>query len=242
MTAVSPSYFLLHTSSPPSDRDLEIYESVCIARHSLRAAAELHNLSVTRIRQLVKRVTDWLAETLPPETDASREKQLQLARHIAADQIQYAQCELMDLWRQTQNPSYLLKTTRLSLAAARLGVVPGTIDGLIADALEEAQAAETPDPFQATPTTEAHSEFCILNSEFPQPPPTGDCAPSPASPALTIPDTLHMPATNHLTPHDLPTQHSTQQIAQTAVNTPLRAPRNATDSYLLSETTQTALR
>jgi hypothetical protein len=40
--------------------------------------------------QLVKRVVTWLAETLPPETDLQREKQVQLARHIAADQLRYA--------------------------------------------------------------------------------------------------------------------------------------------------------
>jgi hypothetical protein len=168
---------LLH---PPSDRDLEVYESVCIARYSLRAAAEKHRLSITRIRQLVKRVTNWLTETLPPETDLDRQQQLQLARHLAADQIHYAQTELMDLWRQSQNTSLLIKSTRLSVALARLGVIPGVTGGLAADAWEAAgieidnnedfeidpEASPPPPPAFGLPTPPA-----AFGAGLPTPPP-----------------------------------------------------------------------
>jgi hypothetical protein len=87
------------------------------------------------------------------ETDADRTLQVQLARHIAADQLHYARSELMDLWRESpgawvlrqHNPVvYPRQVPRASwpgpiaLATARLGVVPGAIDGLVADAWEAA--------------------------------------------------------------------------------------------------------
>lgn len=177
--------------NPPSDRDLEVYESVCIAGRSLRAAAAHHDLSVTRVRQLLHRVVAWLADTLPPETDLAREKQLHLARHIAADQLHFARAELMDLWRQTQNPSFLLKTTRFTLAIARLGVVPGKIDGLFATAFD--QHAFDEHAFEENPI----DEHAIDETPFPQRAASPELIPSLANaepPPLTAPIPPHKTA------------------------------------------------
>src|SRR5437762_1976429 len=65
------------------------------------------------------------------------EIQAQLARHMTADRLQFVSQELMQKWRTTENPKYVGQTIRVSLALARLGVVPGMIEGLIADAIEE---------------------------------------------------------------------------------------------------------
>lgn len=82
----------------------------------------------------MKRVAEWVALALPPQSDVRRERQAALAQHLAADRLHFAYQELMELWRQTQEPKYLGQTIRISFALAKLGVIPGTAEGLIADA------------------------------------------------------------------------------------------------------------
>jgi hypothetical protein len=119
---------------PPTSRDFDIYQAVHVEGVSTRAMAARHEISQTRVRQVVKRVAEWVAVALPPQSDVRKERQAALAQHLAADRLHFAYQELMELWRQTKETKYLGQTIRLSFAQAKLGVIPGAAAGLIADA------------------------------------------------------------------------------------------------------------
>jgi len=121
---------------PPSSRDFEVYQAVHVERSSTREAAARHKISQTRVRQLVNRVAQWLTVVLPQQADVAKETESRLAQHMTADQLHFVNQELMECWRASHNTKFLGQTIRVSLALARLGVVPGMIGGLMADAEE----------------------------------------------------------------------------------------------------------
>ena len=61
---------------PPTERDFEIYEAVHIAHRSTYSQAEKHQISQTRVRQIVRRVVEWLGEVLPPQADVAKEDEV----------------------------------------------------------------------------------------------------------------------------------------------------------------------
>jgi hypothetical protein len=183
--------------SPPSERDLEIYQQITMRGLSTRLVADDHEISQTRVRQIVRRVLDWVAATLPeqPETDARRE--LRLAQHIAADRLQESYCELMSQWRHKHEPRIFGQLLRVTLAASRVSALPGTIDGLIADAIEGplpdcgadvSPASEWNRTLEQAPEAEiASTRTGNVDQEYgrpdayPTPPPLRDCSPEPAA-------------------------------------------------------------
>jgi hypothetical protein len=72
---------------PPTERDFDIYEAVHIAGYPTREQAEKHDISQTRIRQIVRRVIEWLGEVIPPQAKIAKEQLSHLARQIAADRF-----------------------------------------------------------------------------------------------------------------------------------------------------------
>src|SRR5437870_7790596 len=74
---------------PPAERDFEIYEAVHIAGCSTWSQARKHEISQTRVRQVVRRVVEWLGEVLPPQAKVAREQETHLARQIAAGRFQH---------------------------------------------------------------------------------------------------------------------------------------------------------
>jgi hypothetical protein len=121
---------------PPTPRDLDIHRLGLIERVSTRAIAEKYGISQTRVRQIIYRVCDWLAQTLPVKTEARKEQETNLAQHLAAAQLNHQIEQLQILWDQTFNPKYLRQQTRIITALARLGTIPGAIDALAADITE----------------------------------------------------------------------------------------------------------
>jgi hypothetical protein len=183
---------------PPTDRDFEIYQAVQIDGQTTRAAAETHNLSQTRIRQVVCRVIEWIAETLPAETDLGQAKAVQLARHIAADRFQSYLEQAMDLWRKEASPKHMGTLLRITFAQVRLGLVSGQIGGLIADAIEGEEVQG--------PTSKVQSRTLDLGPETldDSPPPSGDCSiqsnsPSHSSHLVALP-TEDQPTTTSSSP------------------------------------------
>src|SRR5438093_5838909 len=114
---------------PPTDRDVEIYESVHIQHCSTWHMAERHNISQTRVRQIIRRVVEWLGEVLPPQTKVAKEQEVRLAREIAADRFQHQLEEITDLWQETRESKYAGIRIRLTTAQARLGAVGGVAAG-----------------------------------------------------------------------------------------------------------------
>ena len=101
-----------------------------------RQAASDFSLSQTRIRQIVQRVSQWMAETLPPTTEATDASYLRLAQHIAADRLQFLYGEAMHGWRATHQAKYAGVILRITAALGKMPAMPGTLDALLADALE----------------------------------------------------------------------------------------------------------
>src|SRR5437773_2101567 len=144
---------------PPSERDFEIYEAVHIQHQSTWLLADRHHLSQTRVRQIIRRVVEWLGEVLPPQAKVAKEQELYLARQIAADRFQHQLEEITGLWEETRESKYAGIRIRLTTAQARLGVVGGVAAGLAADAIEGIEVPTyqpPPEPVgRAVPATQA---------------------------------------------------------------------------------------
>jgi len=125
----------MSTKLPPSGRDFQIYDAIHIANSSTRDQAKQHEISQTRVRQIVRRVVGWLGEVLPPQTKIAKEQETHLARQIAADRFQRQLEQITALWDATHDAKYAGIRIRLTTAQARLGAVGGLIDALAADAL-----------------------------------------------------------------------------------------------------------
>src|SRR5207253_8039468 len=84
----------------------------------------------------------------------------------------------------TENPKYVGQTICVSLALARLGVVPGMIGGLIADA-EEGLLEEHVENRQSeveSPKIESKSSSSPSTCDIQPSPPAEDCSPALAKP------------------------------------------------------------
>jgi hypothetical protein len=209
---------------PPSERDFDIYEAAHVAQRSTRFLAAQYKISQTRVRQIVGRVVQWLAEVLPPKADIDKEKEVYLARQIAADRFQHQLEDTTELWDSTRDTRYAGLRIRLTLAQARLGVVGGLLGCLAANAIDgpeplsevdqaaepnrEGEAAEPALP-PALPPSLPPSPWLPLSPS--SPPPPRDC--SPAQPPTGQPATN--PAPTHATNHDAPTPSDLAQMLKT---------------------------
>jgi len=210
----------MSTKLPPSERDFEIYDAIHIACSSTRCQAELHHISQTRVRQIIRRVIEWLGEVLPPQTKVAKEQETHLARQIAADRFQRQLEQITALWDATLDTKFASIRIRLTTAQARLGVVGGLIDGLAADAIEglpvpacvnhestegevwEGEAPAEPVGQLLPSATIGHraapqSEICNLKSGITLPPPHGDCSPSDENPRDREPAGSNNTSINH---------------------------------------------
>jgi hypothetical protein len=185
---------------PPSERDFNIYEAAHVAQRSTRFLAHQYGISQTRVRQIVGRVVQWLAEVRPPKADIDKEKEVYLARQIAADRFQHQLEETTELWHNTRDTRYAGLRIRLTLAQARLGVVGGLLGCLAADAIEG------PEPLAETLPSNPQSEICNPQSSVPPSLPPS-LHPSPCLP-------LSPSASSPPPPRDYsPTQPPTEQPA-----------------------------
>src|SRR5206468_5184952 len=101
---------------PPSYRDFQIYQRVVVEAVSTRQAAGEFSLSQTRIRQLVQRVSQWLTDNLPPQSDMTDAAYLRHAQHVAADRLSFFYCQAMDGWRAERQMKYFSMAIRIALA------------------------------------------------------------------------------------------------------------------------------
>src|SRR6476659_4190625 len=122
------------TLLPPTPRDFNIHRLSLVLHFSTWRIAEKHGISQTRVRQIIQRVSQWLAATVPVKTDLEQEQEVRLARHLAAEQMRHQIETLQNYWEGSGDPKYLRHQTRVIAALARLGVVPGAIEAIAADA------------------------------------------------------------------------------------------------------------
>jgi len=139
---LNPEPRILNPHLPPSTRDFEIHRAHLVEHVSTRSLADKHHISQTRVRQIVHRVTQWLIATLPLNTEAELEREALFARRLAADQLNHQIERLETLWSATCDPKYFRQQARAIISLGRLGVVPGAIDAVAADA--EQRGADIP--------------------------------------------------------------------------------------------------
>ena len=72
----------------PTRRDFIVYQRIVVDHASTWTVAEELHISQTRVRQLVKKVLHWLAQTLPTDSDLDDAAMLRVGQHIAADRLQ----------------------------------------------------------------------------------------------------------------------------------------------------------
>src|SRR5689334_10442344 len=101
---------------PPSGRDFLVYQRLVVDGASTRAIANEIGISQTRVRQLAKRVLQWLVEILPQDTELSDAAKVRLGQHIAADRLEYLYGNTMEEWRQSKQPKYLGLAIRIITA------------------------------------------------------------------------------------------------------------------------------
>jgi hypothetical protein len=126
---------------PPSPRDFAVYEAIVLRGNSTRDAASLFKVSQTRVRQIARRVLDWLAETLPEVSAADAEKLLRLARQIAGDRLQLLYGMAFRRFETQLQPQFGMLAMRITEAQLRLGHFGGAIEEAMADAEDMAAAA-----------------------------------------------------------------------------------------------------
>ncbi len=165
----------MSTLQPPTPRDFEIHRANQIEKASTRQLAEKYKLSQTRIRQIARRVNKFIALTLPENSDLDPEQEARLAKAIAADQLQHQAELLQSLFEGTTDPKYLRHQTRVVLAQARLGVLPGAIDEMMPDQ-ESIDLSSRHTPCAETQTA-ATSPIQNPKSKIEDPPPPRDCSP-----------------------------------------------------------------
>src|SRR5439155_20575031 len=113
------------TMFPPTPRDFDIHRLSLVMHFSTRRIAEIHRLSQTRVRQIIHRVSQWLAATLTVKTEVEREQEVRLAQHLAAEQMRNQIEDLQKYWQGSGDPKYLPQQTRVIAALPRLGGAPG---------------------------------------------------------------------------------------------------------------------
>ena len=74
---------------------------------------------------------------LPPPSEAADAAHLNLARHVAAERLQFLYGEAMRGWKLLNETKYAGLVLRVLAAQAKLPVIPGTFDALMADTVEE---------------------------------------------------------------------------------------------------------
>jgi hypothetical protein len=175
---------------PPTPRDFDIHRQSLVMHMSTWQIAEKHGISQTRVRQIVQRVSHWLAATVPVKTELEQQQEVRLAQHLAADQMRQQIQTLQNYWEGSGDPKYLRHQTRVIAALARLGIVPGTIEAIAADATVGPYDPTEPqppwsedDPWRNTvqnPKSEAHSQQPQdQHSTLDLGPGTLDCGPPP---------------------------------------------------------------
>ena len=151
---------------PPLPAIFLVYQRVVIDGSSTRLVAEEANVSQTRVRQIVLRVTQWLVETLPADTDLSEAAQLRLGRHIAAGR-------LGTLWRSQPRPFANDATKirqacclRIIAAQSKVPALPGALEALAMDAILSPLTMPGPKSQVQSPKSDLQTNFGLTAFNF----------------------------------------------------------------------------
>ena len=170
---------------PPSGRDFEVYRRVAVESASTRQAAAEFSLSQTRVRQVVKRVAEWLLEELPVAGEEADAAHLRLGLHVAADRLDVLLCEAMTGWRKSHETKYFGMALRVITLQSKMPVIAGTVEALMADAIEGPLPDETrlapAKPSAAPPVRDCSHETASSPAASPAEPQSSALVPTPAT-------------------------------------------------------------
>jgi len=229
---------------PPTSRDLLVYERITVDCASTREVAAALGISQTRVRQIVKKVLHWLAQTLPDSSDLDEAAALRVAQHIAADRLQRYLVEANQLWEHTGETRYMGLCIRILTAQSKIPAFPGELDTLAADAIEgpledegcapptnafsrEQTCSRAGDTSEASSTVTSSGPSLVPAKNTSQAPSVRDCSPKPTSPASDAPPQASQPSPSSSPPApsaDLPPTKSAARKAFLAPAHPLAAP------------------
>jgi hypothetical protein len=120
---------------PPSGRDFIVYHRIVVDGATTRAVATEMNISQTRVRQIVRRMMEWLVATLPADSDLSEAAKVRLAQHIAADRLERFYVESNRAWLQTTQPKFANLCLRVIAAQSKLPAMSGMLEAIAMDAI-----------------------------------------------------------------------------------------------------------
>jgi hypothetical protein len=112
----------------PTERDWYLYEAVQIEGLSSRQAAQRFGISQTRVQQVRRKMTEWLAVIAGPEAGLSPTERLRAAIDLAERRCNFLYSEAVEAWRASQEPQvstrigpggHELKTTTLKSGDSR---------------------------------------------------------------------------------------------------------------------------
>ncbi|MDX1945722.1 MAG: hypothetical protein SFU86_10025, partial [Pirellulaceae bacterium] len=128
--AISPA--LGNAKMPPTDRDFEIYREVVLGGQSTRHVAGRHGLSQTRVRQLMKRVLEFLMRAVPEKIpEQTKERRLYVAEQLARMHLEHLHHESLAMWEASKKAAgagglgktcYLAAATRIMATLAKVPV------------------------------------------------------------------------------------------------------------------------
>ena len=98
----------------PSDRDLQIYETVVFAGRSQRAVAKEFGVSQPRVNQILKEIAVWMADNTPSFCSGlTPEQQLRLVHYNVVQQLEYQRCSLMEAWEESRRSTETISRTTI---------------------------------------------------------------------------------------------------------------------------------
>jgi hypothetical protein len=208
------------TPLPPSGRDFIVYERVILDSATTRQAAAEAGISQTRVRQIVRRVIQWLAQTLPADSSQSEAAQLRVARHMAADRLEACYQSANRAWLSTGQPKYANLVIRIINAQSKLPVVAGAYEALMADVL----AGPLPESGAGlSPAVPSHSE---------NDPPVEDCSPAASQTAESEPDAADPHAQDTTEPTTCDAESAEARAARAAFFAPAHSAGDLPDNSL----------
>ena len=98
----------------PSDRDLQIYETVVFTGRSQRAVAREFGVSQPRVNQILKEIAVWMSDNTPSFCSGlTPEQKLRLVHYNVVQQLEYQRCSLMEAWEESSRGTETVSRTTI---------------------------------------------------------------------------------------------------------------------------------
>ncbi|MCE9525311.1 MAG: hypothetical protein K8R36_04570, partial [Planctomycetales bacterium] len=128
----------------PTDRDLQIYETVVFAGRSQREVAREFGVSQPRVNQILKELAAWMADNTPSFCSGlTPEQKLRLVHYNVVQQLEYQRCSLMQAWEESRHGTETVSRTTIVNGVSRTTAVnrPSRANARYIDAAARASLA-----------------------------------------------------------------------------------------------------